>query len=130
MSTQCSFCKAAGHNKRSCALAEISSCLLPAQTAPVKSSGYCCSTCGEGGHNSQKCPQNDSPKVRAVSHCKACGETGHNIRTCTLDLVCLPCSSPTYKRRDSQITHTIKEHHATVEDLTPDLLTCAWARMD
>jgi hypothetical protein len=110
---------------RTCVLAEMSACLLP--ESPKKRKTHCCSICGESGHNSQKCELRSSPKVAAVRHCKACGETGHNIRTClaftgilALDLVCSPCSSPTYKRRAVIDTHTITGQPTLVEDTDPD----------
>jgi hypothetical protein len=130
MSTQCSFCKAAGHNMRTCVLAEMATCLLLPES-PKKRKTHCCSICGESGHNSQKCELRTSPKAAAVRHCKACGETGHNIRTCLaftgileLDQVCSPCSSPcsspTYKRRTVVDTHTITGQPTLVEDTDPD----------
>jgi hypothetical protein len=104
--TNCSFCKTAGHNKRTCTLLP-----LVGKTAPgavkVKRK-YTCSHCNVVGHNSRSCglksgsmletgtmpgftwdwwSKSKSPapeKIKKTRRCACCGDTGHNVRTCGL----------------------------------------------
>ena len=116
--TTCSFCGIQGHNKRTCAAAEISLCLISNEpNEPIIKRKYNCSNCGGNGHNSRGCGLvydrtlesgtmpgfswtwwsggPEEKKIKAGRHCKACGESGHNVRTCPVMQgmlgMCQPC---------------------------------------
>jgi len=109
--TVCSFCNATGHNKRTCFLHEMSTCLIddtycPPVTEPKRK--YSCSHCNGVGHNSRTCglkgpsmletgtmpgftwdwwSKSSTPEIKKVkknNRCACCGDTGHNSRTCSL----------------------------------------------
>jgi hypothetical protein len=115
--TNCSFCKVAGHNKRTCSLLP-----LVCETAPdavkVKRK-YTCSHCNVVGHNSRSCGLKSAPmletgtmpgftwdwwskspepveikKIKKTRRCACCGDTGHNTRTCSLHRMSVSPSLP------------------------------------
>ena len=118
--TTCSFCGIQGHNKRTCAAAEVSLCLISNEpNEPIIKRKYNCSNCGGIGHNSRSCglvyertlesgsmpgfnwtwwnqeKEEKVEKVKKVRKCKGCGESGHNVRTCPVMQgmlgMCQPC---------------------------------------
>jgi hypothetical protein len=132
--TICSFCNMAGHNKRTCFLLEMTTCLIDDTCcAPASKRKYTCSHCNGVGHNSRSCglksgtmletgtmsgftwdwwsksPRSQTEKIKKKRHCTLCGDTGHNVRTCSLKhtpINTLPPDTPMIIPRKARIPDT------------------------